>query len=184
MLIVDLDLADDTMVGRVAQILVDAFAGTGTSSWRTLEDAVEAVREFADVDRVARVALDDNGTVLGWVGGIFGYGGRVLELHPLAVRPDRQRRGIGRVLVEELERIASERGVHTIWLGADDEADRTSLGGVDLWPNPLEHLHRLQDRTGHPMGFYLKCGFVPTGVLPDANGPGRPDIFFAKRVQS
>jgi hypothetical protein len=29
----------------------------------------------------------------------------------------------------------------------------------------------------------LKVGFVIVGVMPDANGWGKPDIFMAKRVQ-
>jgi aminoglycoside 6'-N-acetyltransferase I len=36
--------------------------------------------------------------------------------------------------------------------------------------------------SGHPFGFYRRLGFVLVGVLPDANGPGRPDIFLAKRL--
>ncbi|MQC25305.1 MAG: N-acetyltransferase, partial [Chloroflexi bacterium] len=35
---------------------------------------------------------------------------------------------------------------------------------------------------GHPFEFYQRCGFVLVGMLPDANGPGRPDIYMAKRV--
>jgi aminoglycoside 6'-N-acetyltransferase I len=30
--------------------------------------------------------------------------------------------------------------------------------------------------------FYRKLGFVIVGVVPDANGPGKPDILMAKRV--
>ena len=35
---------------------------------------------------------------------------------------------------------------------------------------------------GHPFAFYRKLGFVLAGVLPDANGRGKPDIFMAKRL--
>jgi aminoglycoside 6'-N-acetyltransferase I len=30
--------------------------------------------------------------------------------------------------------------------------------------------------------FYQKLGYVIVGVIPDANGPGKPDIMMAKRV--
>jgi aminoglycoside 6'-N-acetyltransferase I len=29
---------------------------------------------------------------------------------------------------------------------------------------------------------YQKCGFLIVGVMPDANGPGKPDILMAKRI--
>jgi len=29
---------------------------------------------------------------------------------------------------------------------------------------------------------HRRLGFVVVGLLPDANGPGRPDIFMAKRL--
>jgi len=47
----------------------------------------------------------------------------------------------------------------------------------------LGHARRIRNLRRHPYGFYQKLGFALVGVLPDANGPGRPDIFMAKRVR-
>jgi acetyltransferase (GNAT) family protein len=92
------------------------------------------------------------------------------------VDPSYQRRGIGRALVADLERIVAERGAMTLVLGSDDETGLTTLAGIDLYPDPIAHLARLQDRGGHSFAFYLKCGFAVTGVTPDANGFGQPDV--------
>jgi aminoglycoside 6'-N-acetyltransferase I len=72
----------------------------------------------------------------------------------------------------------------TLWVGADDEDKRTSLGGADLYPNPLEKLASIHARPSqqHPFVFYRKLGFALAGVLPDANGRGKPDIYLAKRL--
>src|SRR5205823_9513972 len=108
----------------------------------------EVEESFAE-DRISRVTVDDAGAVLGWIGGIRQYDGHVWELHPLVVRGDAQRRGIGRALVADLEERVCERGGLTLWLGTDDEDDRTSLGGVDLYPDPLQHLDRLRRSEEH-----------------------------------
>ena len=70
----------------------------------------------------------------------------------------------------------------TVYLGSDDVSNMTSLGGVDLYPDVWVHLNQIQNLRGHPYGFYQKCGFVISGVVPDANGFGKPDILMAKRV--
>ena len=120
--------------------------------------------------------------VLGLIGGRPQYEGHVWELHPLAVHPEHQQRGIGRALVADLEERVRERGALTLWLGTDDEGGQTTLSTVDLYPDPLEHLARIRNLRGHPYEFYQKVGFVIVGVVPDANGWGKPDILMAKRV--
>ena len=66
-------------------------------------------------------------------------------------------------------------------LGTDDDSGMTSLAGADLYVDRPRHLGELRDLgREHPFHFYRRLGFVVTGVLPDANGPGRPDIYMSK----
>mgnify|MGYP005837112331 CR=1 FL=1 len=71
----------------------------------------------------------------------------------------------------------------TLWLGTNDENQRTSIGGIDLYPDPLHHLQQIQNRADHVLGFYRKHGFVSAGVIPDANRRGRPDLLLVRQVQ-
>ena len=127
------------------------------------------------------MALEE-GNVVGWIGGICGYDGHAWELHPLVVSLDWRSRGIGRALVADFEQQARQRGAITIYLGTDDEDKRTSLGGVDLYPDVLSRLSNIKSVRGHSFVFYQKQGYTVVGVIPDANGPGKPDILMAKRV--
>jgi aminoglycoside 6'-N-acetyltransferase I len=166
----------------VAELLIDGFKDTGSVDWTTLDSALEEVRESLGEDRISRIAIDESGNVLGWIGGIKEYGGNVWELHPLVVRRDCRRKEIGRALVEDFEKQVKIRGGVTIYLGADDENNRTSLGGIDLYPDVLNHISQIKNLGEHPFEFYQKLGFVITGVIPDANGFGKPDILMTKRV--
>jgi aminoglycoside 6'-N-acetyltransferase I len=179
--ITDLLPDDEPRIRQTAAVLVEAFRDW-TDTYTSLDEALEEVRESFDEGRISRVALDADGAVIGWIGGIREYDGHAWELHPLAVRPDWQRRGVGRALVADLEVIVRERGGTTVYLGTDDEDDRTSLAGTDLYPNVWEHIARIENCGYHPFAFYQRCGYAITGVIPDANGPGKPDILMAKRV--
>jgi aminoglycoside 6'-N-acetyltransferase I len=181
MAITDLRPDDDVRIRQTAELLMAAFRGT-SDSWQTIESALEEVRESFGEGRISRVAIDDEGRAIGWIGGIAGYGGNAWELHPLAVHPAAQGRGVGAALVADLEERVRERGGVTLYLGTDDEDGRTSLYGLNLYPDVWEHLSRITNPGRHPYEFYLRQGFVITGVIPDANGPGRHDILMAKRV--
>ncbi|MFM8427282.1 MAG: N-acetyltransferase, partial [Chloroflexota bacterium] len=77
-----------------------------------------------------------------------------------------------------------QRGGLTIMLGSDDQNEMTSLAGVDLYENLWDKVKNIQNFKGHPYEFYQKMGYVITGVVPDANGLGKPDIMMSKRVAS
>ena len=178
----DLRASDPERVEQVAELLVEGFKDNWPDAWPDLDAALAEVRESFGPDRISRVAVDAAGAAVGWVGGLPRYKGHVWELHPLVVRADVRHQGIGRALVADLEAQARARGGVTLWLGTDDEAGQTSLGGADLYPDVLGHVSNLRNLRGHPYTFYERCGFVVVGVLPDANGPGKPDIYMAKRV--
>lgn len=117
-------------------------------------------------------------------GGIEAYEGYAWELHPLGVHPDFQGQGIGTKLVQDFEQQVLARGAHTVFLGSDDETGQTSLSGMDLYPDVLSNLAQVCDVNRHPFVFYQKLGYVIVGVIPDANGFGKPDILMAKRIKS
>lgn len=174
---------DEKVIRQAAELLFEGFREDWPEAWPDMDAALREVHEALGEGRLARVALDGSGAVLGWIGGIPSYGTNVWELHPLVVRPELQRRGIGRALVADLEERVVERGGLTLWLGTDDESGMTSLSGVDLYPNVLEHLANIRNLRGHPYDFYQRLGFSIVGVMPDANGSGKPDIYMAKRCR-
>jgi aminoglycoside 6'-N-acetyltransferase I len=48
----------------------------------------------------------------------------------------------------------------------------------------IANIRNLDENNPHPFTFYQKCGYRIVGVLPDANGPRRPDIFMAKSLKA
>lgn len=184
MRIVDLNEAESDRLGQVATLLMDGFADTGSDAWQTHADALASVRESLQDGHISRVALDNSGAVAGWIAGHPTYRGHVWELHPLVVRLDCRGQGLGRALVDDFEEQVRLRRGSTIYLGTDDENGRTSLGGIDLYPDPLAAAARIMSLGRHPFEFYRKAGFAIVGVIPDANGFGKPDILMAKRVRS
>src|SRR6266567_857540 len=180
--IVDLRSDDELAIREVAALLVESFAANWPEAWPDLETAREEVRESFAAGRISRVARDEGGTVLGWIGGISQYRGHVWELHPLVVRVSQQGQGIGCALVADLEERVKERGGLTITLGTDDVTQQTSLSGINLYPHVWEHVAHIRNLSRHPYEFYQKQGFVIIGVMPDANGLGKPDILMAKSV--
>ena len=179
MMVVDLASQPRPILDAAAQLLVSEF--DAPSGWANMDAAgVEVARVLED--GIARAALLDDQFV-GWVGALPEYQGRVWELHPLVVRREYRGRGIGRSLVVALESEVSARGGLTITLGTDDDGGMTSLAGVDLYADVPGFLRDLRDLgRRHPFMFYHRLGFTVTGVMPDANGLGRPDIFMSKRV--
>lgn len=177
--IVNLVPENEKRVCEVAELLVQGFAEGWPQAYPDLDSALQEVQGFFTPDRISRVAVDGNGTVLGWIGGIRRYNGHVWELHPLVVRKESRHRGVGSALVRDLAEQVKRRGGLTLWLGTDDESNMTSLGGARLFPGVLEHLRQIKNLRNHPYEFYLKLGFEIVGVMPDANGPGKPDIYMA-----
>lgn len=166
---------------QMADLLVVGFR-VHWNAWETQEDGLAEVRMILD-QGFARIALDDDGdSVLGWIGGLPEYDGNVWELHPLVVRPNRQKQGIGTALVADFEQQVKSRGGLTIQLGSDDEDNMTSLSDCDLYSDLWDKIAHIQNFKDHPYEFYQKCGYTIIGVVPDANGRGKPDILMGKRI--
>jgi len=168
---------------QCAELLIDAFRELAPAAWPDMASAEAEVADAITASKVNRVLLGSDSRVLAWVGATPRYEGNVWEIHPLVVRTAHQEQGIGRRMLAEIERLARTADVITLWLGSDDETSRTTLAGRDLYEDPYDAMATIRNLGRHPFEFYEKCGFTIVGVVPDANGAGKPDIHLAKRVE-
>lgn len=169
---------DPEVITGAAKLLLDSFP----HSWPTVETAEAEVMTCLEKGKVALVAVDRDG-VVGFIGAMPQYGTTGWELHPLVVARACQRQGIGRQLVQALEAEVARLGGITIYLGSDDEFGKTSLSACDLYDRLWERIRAIQNLKDHPYAFYQKMGYQIVGVIPDANGFGKPDIWLAKRIR-
>ena len=95
---------------QAAQVLTDCLSVGWTNPED--EDAVEEIRHRLVPENTLSAALDEEEQSAG----APSYGGRVFEMHPLAVRADRQRKGIGGMIITALENEAGKQGGLTIYL--------------------------------------------------------------------
>jgi aminoglycoside 6'-N-acetyltransferase I len=179
--IIDFSADREDHILQAAEMLFAGFKEYWPCAWPTMTAALSEVRESFGPGRINRIAVSGD-RLLGWVGALRQYSGHTWELHPLVVQRDCWRTGIGRSLVTDLENRVRDRGGITIYLGTDDEAGMTTLSNIDLYPDIPRHLANLRNLRDHPFEFYQKLGYVVVGVIPDANGRGKPDILMAKRI--
>jgi aminoglycoside 6'-N-acetyltransferase I len=165
-----------------AALLVEGFREIAPTAWPDHASAHEEVASALEPEKICRAAFIAD-RLIGWIGAQLQYEPYTWELHPLVVDAAYRKQGIGRALVRDLEVQVAARGGQTIMLGSDDEQGMTSLSGIDLYPDPWVHIAQIHNLRGHPYSFYQRCGFTIVGVIPDANGWGKPDILMAKRVQ-
>jgi putative acetyltransferase len=102
----------------IAAVVVDAFNPKHGPEVAVLVERIRASEHY--VPELALVAEDESGIVghvmLSWVGLEGAARDRILCLSPLAVRPDRQRTGVGSRLVEAVVALADEAGEPAVFL--------------------------------------------------------------------
>lgn len=179
--IVPIDPTNATLLDKLARLTYDSARSHNPAWLPTLQDATETLQDALAPGTLCRVLMDGD-VPIGWIAARpQGHG--VWELHPLLIAPAQQRRGHGRALVAEIERLALAEGARTMILSTADAVRATTLGGIDLFVNPLAALADIDvtdAKAGHAYQFWVKVGYSLVGVLPDAEGPGIPSIQCAK----
>lgn len=166
---------------QAAVLLKEEFREMAPHAWPDDQAAMNEVKEALADDRICLGAFNNAGELIGWIGAIPQYS-HAWELHPLVVDSRYRGKGVGSALIQQLEKQLRQRKVVTLYLGSDDEMKMTSLSEKDLYPNLFNELKNIKNIKGHPFEFYERNGFKVVGVIPDANGIGKPDIFMAKRI--
>ena len=179
--IVTMGSLDESRIDEVCKLLVHSFRDLSPAWVPTVAAARAKVIEALEPGMLSRVLLIDD-RVVGWVGARHDYGS-VWELHPLVVDEAMRGRGYGRALVDDVECLAAHNGALTMLLGTSDEVGRTTLTGQDLFVDVITALRDLEPTGAHPLGFWQRVGYTVVGVIPDAEGPGKPTILLAKRIR-
>lgn len=179
---VDLHHAKPEHIDAAASVLCNTFIAKGIRTWDTIESARKEVGECL-TDGFICAGYVENNELVGWVGLRPMYGNTTWELHPLVVATKSQRSGIGRMLLQHVEALARKKSILNIVLGTDDETGSTSLSDLDFqYASIPDAMQNITNKNNHPYEFYQRCGYRIVGIIPDASGKGKPDIWMWKSL--
>jgi uridine phosphorylase len=167
---------DINMVKEVALLMMSTFP----QAYENQEEVELEVTSLSISPNHLFVYLK-NEKVIGCIGTIMQYGTTGYELHPLIIHQNYRNQNIGSKLLHTLEAEVIKNGGIMMYLGSDDEFGLTSLSDTDLFEFTFDKIENITSEA-HPFLFYQKHGYQITGVIPDANGFGKPDIIMTKRL--
>jgi len=171
----------EEMIQSAAKILFTVFQEINPPSWPTYESALEEVNECLENGRICLGLFVDE-KLIGWAGLREQYE-KTWELHPIVIAQEYQGQGWGKILLKALEKRGVQKGVEGIVLGTDDETFRTSLSQTELsGDNLFSEIQNIKNLNHHPYEFYRTCGYNIVGVIPNANGKNKPDIWMWKSL--
>jgi aminoglycoside 6'-N-acetyltransferase I len=180
--VLHLRVEDTLLIDELTLLVHEAFAEYAPGWLPTLADAKEEITDSLKPNKISRVMLNEQNRPVGWIGVIRQNSGRVWEIHPAMVAKSEQGKGYGSALVRDIEQLARVAGVLTLCAGTSDQTNASNLSGIDLFEDPVGAIARIQSFKQHPYQFWIACGFTIVGVVPDAEGIGKPGILLAKRV--
>jgi aminoglycoside 6'-N-acetyltransferase I len=172
----------DEIIKQAADILYGTFYDIGKLWLRNLKEALDEVYECIGENNIC-VGIKVGNKLIGWAGLRPMYK-ETWELHPMVIQKEYQKKGYGNILIKELEKIAINNGIIGIVAGSDDETNSTSLSDKTITgENIFEEIKNIKNYKNHPYEFYEKCGYKIIGIIPNANGPQKPDIWLWKDIR-
>ncbi|EMB2852338.1 TPA: AAC(6')-Ia family aminoglycoside 6'-N-acetyltransferase [Pseudomonas aeruginosa] len=176
------DIAESNeLILDAARMLKTTFLDIGNDSWPSIDSAIKEVEECIEDPNIC-LGICENSKLIGWIGLRPMYD-KTWELHPLVVCTEYQGKGIGKKLINECENRAKEKGIIGIALGTDDEYSKTSLSLTEInEKNIFDEIGNIRNINNHPYEFYKKCGYMIVGIIPNANGKRKPDIWMWKDI--
>ena len=173
------DTSNQLMVERLAEITFAAFKENAPEWLPTLDLARQQITSAASLGRLGRVILAQD-QIAGWVGIVKGR--RIWEIHPIAIAIDQQYQGLGHILVEDVARLAKTAGALTLFASTSDEVGTTNLFGQNIYADPASAIKGIRATGRNPFEFWQHAGFTVVGLMPDAEGIGKPAIHLARRL--
>ena len=138
---------------EIIHSLAAELAGAVGDSPPSLEDVRGRLAELLE-ERRARVLVAEGDVVVGvvslWIKPDLAHGDSVVEVPMLVISEDRRREGVGKLMMEEVQRLAAENGATLIELVATTQNNPArefyrSLGFVETDHVTLEFVGEVED---------------------------------------
>jgi ribosomal protein S18 acetylase RimI-like enzyme len=138
---------------EIIHSLAAELAGAVGDSPPSLENVRERLAELLEEPR-ARVLVAEGDVVVGvvslWIKPDLAHGDSVVEVPMLVISEDRRREGVGKLMMEEVHRLAAENGATLIELVATTQNNQArefyrSLGFVETNHVTLEFVGDVED---------------------------------------